>query len=157
MLVDAAVVVVENIINHLANKREHIPHLHVIYRAVKEVITPVAAGVAIIVIVFLPLLTLQGLEGKLFTPVALTIVFALAASLLISLSAVPMLASFLLKHADHHEQDQGADQHHRADRQVPPRQRSRRRSEDNPRSRGNPQKAVKRPVIRRGHLPSPFL
>ena len=103
MLVDAAVVVVENIINHLANKREHIPHLHVIYRAVKEVITPVAAGVAIIVIVFLPLLTLQGLEGKLFTPVALTIVFALAASLLISLSVVPMLASFLLKHADHHE------------------------------------------------------
>ncbi|MDD3885111.1 MAG: CusA/CzcA family heavy metal efflux RND transporter [Gallionella sp.] len=103
MLVDAAVVVVENIINHLANRREHIPHLHVIYRAVKEVITPVAAGVAIIVIVFLPLLTLQGLEGKLFTPVALTIVFALAASLIISLSVVPMLASFLLKHADHQE------------------------------------------------------
>ena len=103
MLVDAAVVVVENIINHLAHKREHIPHLHIIYRAVKEVITPVAAGVVIIVIVFLPLLTLQGLEGKLFTPVALTIVFALAGSLLISLSVVPMLASFLLKHANHQE------------------------------------------------------
>lgn len=103
MLVDAAVVVVENIINHLANKREHIPHLHVIYRAVKEVITPVAAGVAIIIIVFLPLMTLQGLEGKLFIPVALTIVFALAASLLLSLTFVPMLASFLLKEADHGE------------------------------------------------------
>lgn len=101
MLVDAAVVVVENIINHLANKREHIPHLHVIYRAVKEVITPVAAGVAIIIIVFLPLMTLQGLEGKLFIPVALTIVFALAGSLLLSLTFVPMLASFLLKEADH--------------------------------------------------------
>jgi cobalt-zinc-cadmium resistance protein CzcA len=103
MLVDAAVVVVENIINHLAHKREHIPHLHIIYRAVKEVITPVAAGVAIIIIVFLPLMTLQGLEGKLFIPVALTIVFALAGSLLLSLTFVPMLASFLLKEADHGE------------------------------------------------------
>ncbi len=101
MLVDAAVVVVENIINHLAHRKAHIPHLHVIYRAVKEVITPVAAGVAIIIIVFLPLLTLQGLEGKLFIPVAVTIVFALAGSLLLSLTFVPMLASFLLKQAGH--------------------------------------------------------
>jgi len=102
MLVDGAVVVVENIISHLGRKRQHIPHLHIIYRAVKEVITPVSAGVAIIIIVFLPLMTLQGLEGKLFIPVALTIVFALAASLLLSLTVVPMLASFLLKSA-HHE------------------------------------------------------
>ncbi len=69
----------------------------------KEVITPVAAGVAIIIIVFLPLLTLQGLEGKLFIPVALTIVFALAGSLLLSLTVIPMLASFLLKSASHDE------------------------------------------------------
>jgi cobalt-zinc-cadmium resistance protein CzcA len=103
MLVDAAVVVVENIISHLAKRRQHIPHLHVIYRAVKEVITPVAAGVAIIIIVFLPLMTLQGLEGKLFIPVALTIVFALAASLLLSLTVIPMMASFLLKTASHEE------------------------------------------------------
>jgi cobalt-zinc-cadmium resistance protein CzcA len=103
MLVDAAVVVVENIISHLGNQRQHIPHLHIIYRAVKEVITPVAAGVAIIIIVFLPLMTLQGLEGKLFIPVALTIVFALAASLLLSLTVIPMMASFLLKTASHEE------------------------------------------------------
>ena len=103
MLVDGSVVVMENIINHLANKRPHIPHLHVIYRATKEVITPVAAGVAIIIIVFLPLMTLQGLEGKLFIPVALTIVFALAASLLLSLTVVPMLSSLLLKTASHDE------------------------------------------------------
>ncbi|MFA6063497.1 MAG: CusA/CzcA family heavy metal efflux RND transporter [Gallionella sp.] len=102
MLVDGAVVVVENIISHLGRKRQHIPHLHIIYRAVKEVITPVSAGVAIIIIVFLPLMTLQGLEGKLFIPVALTIVFALAASLILSLTVVPMLASFMLKSA-HHE------------------------------------------------------
>jgi cobalt-zinc-cadmium resistance protein CzcA len=103
MLVDGSVVVMENIINHLAGRREHIPHLHVIYRAIKEVITPVAAGVAIIIIVFLPLMTLQGLEGKLFIPVALTIVFALAGSLLLSLTVVPMLSSMLLKTASHDE------------------------------------------------------
>ncbi len=103
MLVDGAVVVIENIIRHLGEKRAHIPHLHVIYRAEKEVITPVAAGVAIIIIVFLPLMTLQGLEGKLFIPVALTIVFALAASLLLALTVIPMLASFLLKTASHED------------------------------------------------------
>jgi cobalt-zinc-cadmium resistance protein CzcA len=103
MLVDGSVVVMENIINHLSNRREHIPHLHIIYRAVKEVITPVAAGVAIIIIVFLPLMTLQGLEGKLFIPVALTIVFALAGSLLLSLTVVPMLSSLLLKTASHED------------------------------------------------------
>ena len=105
MLVDAAVVVVENIESHLAQDTNigKLSHLHVVFRAVKEVITPVAAGVAIIIIVFLPLLTLQGLEGKLFIPVALTIVFALAASLLLSLTVVPMLASFLLKRVSHQE------------------------------------------------------
>lgn len=103
MLVDGAVVVVENVISHLGERRQHIPHLHVIYRAVKEVITPVAAGVAIIIIVFLPLMTLQGLEGKLFIPVALTIVFALAGSLLLSLTVIPMLASYMLKTASHED------------------------------------------------------
>ena len=105
MLVDAAVVVVENIESHLAHDKNigKLSHLHVVFRAVKEVITPVAAGVAIIIIVFLPLLTLQGLEGKLFIPVALTIVFALAASLLLSLTVVPTLASFLLKRVSHEE------------------------------------------------------
>jgi cobalt-zinc-cadmium resistance protein CzcA len=103
MLVDAAVVVVENIISHLAEKRQHMSNLHIIYRAVKEVIVPVSAGVVIIIIVFLPLMTLQGLEGKLFIPVALTIVFALASSLLLSLSAIPVLASFMLKSASHED------------------------------------------------------
>ena len=103
MLVDGAIVVIENIIRHLSERRPHIPHLHVIYRAVKEVITPVSAGVAIIIIVFLPLMTLQGLEGKLFIPVALTIVFALASSLLLALTVIPMMASYLLKTASHDE------------------------------------------------------
>ncbi len=98
MLVDAAVVVVENIVSHLADKKHarQLPRLHIIYRSVREISTPVLSGILIIIIVFLPLLTLQGLEGKLFTPVALTIVFALAGALLVSLTVIPVVASFLL-------------------------------------------------------------
>jgi len=98
MLVDAAVVVVENVESQLAQPQSaSLPLLHRIYRAVREVTVPVVSGIAIIIIVFLPLLSLQGLEGKLFAPVALTIVFALSASLLLSLTVIPVLASYLLK------------------------------------------------------------
>jgi cobalt-zinc-cadmium resistance protein CzcA len=105
MLVDAAVVIVENITTHLGDwqKEKRLPRLHIIYRAVREVSLPVASGIGIIIIVFFPLLTLQGLEGKLFTPVALTIVFALAASLLLSLTMIPVLATFLLTRVSHEE------------------------------------------------------
>jgi cobalt-zinc-cadmium resistance protein CzcA len=103
MLVDAAVVVVENIENQLAEAPENLPTLHLIYRAAREVAAPVASGIAIIVIVFLPLLTLQGLEGKMFGPVALTIVFALSTSLLLALTVVPVLASWLIRRGVHHE------------------------------------------------------
>jgi len=105
MLVDAAVVVVENVITQLAAEhgRRRLPRLHVIYRAVKEVTVPVSSGILVIIIVFLPLLTLQGLEGKLFVPVALAIVFALAASLVLSLTVIPVLASYLLKDVPHGE------------------------------------------------------
>jgi heavy metal efflux system protein len=105
MLVDAAVVVVENIASHLADNKRGVglPRLHLIYRAVREVSVPVAAGVLIIVTVFLPLLTLEGLEGKLFRPVAMTIVFALSASLLLALTVIPVLASFLLRTMPHEE------------------------------------------------------
>ena len=105
MLVDGAVVVVENIITQLADHRkaERLPRLHMIYRATREVAAPVTSGILIIVIVFLPLLTLEGLEGKLFGPVALTIVFALSGSLILSLTVIPVLASFLLKQVSHEE------------------------------------------------------
>ncbi|MDO8650592.1 MAG: CusA/CzcA family heavy metal efflux RND transporter [Undibacterium sp.] len=98
MLVDAAVVVVENIEAHSSETgRPTLSRLHVIYRAVREVAVPVTAGMIVIMIVFLPLLSLQGLEGKLFSPVALTIIFALAASLILSLTVIPVLSSFFLK------------------------------------------------------------
>ncbi len=104
MLVDAAVVVVENIITQLAEKdRSRLPRLHLIYRAAREVAVPMTSGILIIIIVFLPLLTLRGLEGKLFIPVALTIVFALSASLLLSLTVIPVFASYLLGRVSHKE------------------------------------------------------
>ncbi len=112
MLVDAAVVVVENLVNHMAHDPDADPQpghdgpaerIARILRGVGEVAAPVLSGVAIIAIVFLPLLTLEGLEGKLFRPVALTIVFALAASLLIALTVVPVFASLLLKRMPHRD------------------------------------------------------
>lgn len=105
MLVDGAVVVVENVITQLADhhKAERLPRLHLIYRATREVAVPVTSGILIIIIVFLPLLTLQGLEGKLFGPVAMTIVFALSGSLILSLTVIPVLASLLLKQVSHEE------------------------------------------------------
>ena len=99
MLVDAAVVVVENI--EARQAEPGISRLHTLYRATQEVATPVSAGMVVIMIVFLPLLTLQGLEGKLFGPVALTIVFALGASLLLSLTVIPVLASAALRSGHH--------------------------------------------------------
>ena len=103
MLVDAAVVVVENIVQHLGHDKAggKLPRLHIIFRAVREVAVPVTAGILIIITVFLPLLTLQDLEGKMFVPVALTIAFALASSLVLSLTVIPVLASFLLKKVPH--------------------------------------------------------
>ncbi|WP_047217047.1 MULTISPECIES: efflux RND transporter permease subunit [Delftia] len=109
MLVDAAVVVVENIETALANESAGATAIEtagssppqdravLIRQAVSAVSVPMLAGVSIIAIVFLPLLTLQGLEGKLFAPVALTIVLALGASVLIAFTVVPALASLLLR------------------------------------------------------------
>jgi cobalt-zinc-cadmium resistance protein CzcA len=103
MLVDAAVVVVENVESQLADAQDKLPTLHLIFRAAREVAAPVTSGIVIIILVFLPLLTLQGLEGKMFGPVALTIVFALASSLLMSLTVVPVLASWLIRRGVHHQ------------------------------------------------------
>jgi len=104
MLVDGAVVVVENVETALTGPQaQRVSPLHLVYRASREVAVPVTSGIVIIIIVFLPLLSLEGLEGKLFGPVALTIVFALAVSLLLSLTVVPVLASWLLQVGPAHE------------------------------------------------------
>lgn len=104
-LVDPAVVVVENVTTHLAERSEDskLPRLHVIYRAMREIMAPVISGAIIIGIVFVPLLSLEGLEGKLFKPVAFTNVFAMAGSLVFSLLVIPVLASFLMTRVSHDE------------------------------------------------------
>ncbi len=105
MLVDAAVVVVENTVEQTSHHSAEsgTARLQRIGHAVSEVAVPVASGIVVICLVFLPLLSLQGLEGKLFAPVALTIVFALSGSLILSLTLIPVIASFLLKPGAHGE------------------------------------------------------
>ena len=103
LMVDGSVVVVENIFSRLSHARhEHQPEdtfarLHVVLSAVQEVATPTLFGVAIIILVFLPLMTLDGMEGKLFAPLAYTIAIALGISLILSLTLSPVLSSYLLK------------------------------------------------------------
>nr|WP_221773630.1 CusA/CzcA family heavy metal efflux RND transporter [Novosphingobium piscinae] len=105
ILVDGAVVVVENVVERLSDPRHQTAgKLHTVFLAAAEVAMPVASGLAIIALVFLPLLTLEGLEGKLFAPVALTIVLALLGALVLSLTLVPVLAFYVLQVRDgHHE------------------------------------------------------
>ncbi len=96
MIVDGAIVVTENAVERL-NDGARADKLHLIYRAAGEVAAPTAAGTLIICLVFMPLLTLEGLEGKLFAPVALSIIFALGSALVLALTLIPVLAAFLLK------------------------------------------------------------
>lgn len=105
ILVDGAVVVVENVVERLSDPRHRrMGKLHAVFVAASEVAMPVASGLLIIALVFLPLLTLEGLEGKLFAPVALTIVLALLSALVLSLTLVPVLAYFILKQQDGHRE-----------------------------------------------------
>jgi len=122
MLVDASIVVVENIEaglvgtdaigsaptdaessgspTHVARTDGAEPPYRALLAAVGEVFKPVASGILIICVVFLPLLTLEDLEGKLFAPVAITIIIALLASLVLAFTLVPALASLILRGAD---------------------------------------------------------
>ena len=122
MMVDGGVVMVENVYRHLSEAAHHAGHepahaanpddpatrqlvspvhpesrLHLILRAASEVGRPIVFAIAIIILVFLPLLTLQGVEGKMFRPMAYAVVFAMIGSLLFSLTIIPVLCSFFLK------------------------------------------------------------
>ncbi|MGH7171761.1 MAG: efflux RND transporter permease subunit, partial [Gemmataceae bacterium] len=97
LMVDSSVVMVENIVRHLAHdKNDPRSQLEMVRDAAIEVRTPTMFGELIIMIVYLPILTLQGVEGKMFRPMALTVIFALVGSLVLSLTAMPVLASLLL-------------------------------------------------------------
>ncbi len=99
MIVDSAIVVIENTVERLKNTNKR-DKLHIMFRAASEVSVPTASGTLIICLVFLPLLTLEGLEGKLFSPVALAIVFALGSALLLAFTLIPVFGSFLLNSKD---------------------------------------------------------
>ena len=103
ILVDAAVVVVENIHTQLSHAPKGVSRVHLVYRATMEVATPVISGILIIIVVFLPLFSLTGLEGKMFTPLAVTISFALIGSLILSLTVIPVVASLVMRGG--HEND----------------------------------------------------
>jgi cobalt-zinc-cadmium resistance protein CzcA len=96
LMVDGSVVVVENAFHQLGHRPGE-SKVRVVLEAATEVGTPVLFGVGIIILVFLPLMTLQGMEGKMFAPLALTIAIALFVSLVLSLTLSPVLCSYMLK------------------------------------------------------------
>lgn len=97
MVVDSSVVLVEHLMSRMGEEgAEKRNRLELIYEAAMEVRMPTLFGELIIIIVYLPILTLEGVEGKLFRPMALTVVFALVGSLILSLTLIPALASLLL-------------------------------------------------------------
>ncbi len=97
MIVDGAVVMMENSVHHLESGREGGSALESVRRAAREVARPMAFAVAIIIAVYLPILFLQGLEGRMFRPMAITVCAALAGSLFLALTMVPLLASFTFR------------------------------------------------------------
>lgn len=96
LMVDGSVVVVENAFHHLGHRKDE-SKIRVVLEAASEVATPVLFGVGIIILVFLPLMTLEGMEGKMFAPLAYTIAIALFVSLVLSLTMTPALCSYVLK------------------------------------------------------------
>ena len=105
MLGDGAIVMVENIFRHLneeGSKSER-SNTDIILTAAKEVSRPIIFSIAIIIIVFLPIFTLKGVEGKMFSPMAFTISFALLGSMLFAIISAPVLSTYLLKGGEHSE------------------------------------------------------
>ncbi len=102
MLIDSAVVVVENAFEKLSTNTKT-TKLHAIYRSCKEIAVSVVSGVVIIIVFFVPILTLQGLEGKMFRPLAQSIVYALLGTLVLSITIIPVVSSLVLKATPHSE------------------------------------------------------
>lgn len=103
LIVDGAVVMVENIIRHLAEKQHKLgrrldakERAHEVLLAAKEVVNPMFFGVLIITVVYVPILALTGIEGKMFRPMALTVMFALVGALVLALTLMPALCSWFL-------------------------------------------------------------
>lgn len=98
LIIDGAIVIVENIIKRLSETRARGAEARVVIRdAVKEVLRPVLFGTAMIMIVYVPVLSLQGIEGKMFTPMAMTVLAALAVALLLAITMVPAVSVYVFK------------------------------------------------------------
>ena len=104
LIVDGSVVMIENVVRHLSERRSKSGGAMsdseargIVLEAGREVLRPIFFAVSIIIIVYLPVMTLQGVEGKMFRPMALTVVFALAGSLVLAFTLMPVLATFFLR------------------------------------------------------------
>lgn len=102
LIVDGSVVMIENIMRHLAERRKRgrpgpDEMREVILRSGREVLRPIFFAVGIIIIVYLPILTLQGVEGKMFRPMAVTVIFALVAALVLAFTVAPVFVSLFLR------------------------------------------------------------
>lgn len=104
LLVDGSVVIIESILAKLAIEKVHKNKMTLIKETCIEVMPPVIAGILLIMAVYVPILTLEGVEGKMFKPMALTVLMALGASLLTSIFLMPILAEKFL-HVDSHDDD----------------------------------------------------
>ena len=104
LIVDGSVVMMENIFRRLArDEHPEQPMARKVFDAGREVLRPIVFAIGIIIIVYLPILTFQEVEGKMFRPMALTVIFALSGSLICALTLVPVLASFFLRAGKHKE------------------------------------------------------
>ncbi len=106
LIVDGAVVMIENIIRRLSERGKLVRTLmtHTVLDAAREVTRPVLFGVGIIIMVYLPILSLQGIEGKMFRPMALTVMFALVVSLVLALTFMPAMASLIFRRGVHEKE-----------------------------------------------------
>src|SRR5579885_1800853 len=103
LIVDGSVVIMENIVRRLERERPGVSMPHAVFEAGREVLRPIVFAIGIIIVVYLPILTFHQVEGKMFRPMALTVIFALTGSLLCALTLVPTLASLLLRPGVHRE------------------------------------------------------
>jgi len=105
IMVDGAIVIVENVDRYLRGKHPALSKREIVARACAEVVRPIAFAILIIIVVFLPLFTLQGYEGKTFRPLAFTVSLAMLGSLLFAIFVAPVLSEMLIKRPSAKEGD----------------------------------------------------
>ncbi|MEK7813337.1 MAG: CusA/CzcA family heavy metal efflux RND transporter, partial [Candidatus Desantisbacteria bacterium] len=97
MIIDGTIIQVENVQRHLSEQRDSVPKMNTVIKSVLDVAKPSIFGILIIAITFIPILSLQGIEGKMFSPLAITVAIALFSSLLLSIFVIPILCFKILK------------------------------------------------------------